>query len=205
MARSSTPAATESAKLKICLVGGEGVGKTSLVRRFVLSEFDDRYLRTVGVVVHKRVVYLGPIEGRTYEANLTVWDVLGAPGFVGRYGDAYLANAAGVLAVCDVTRPETLEGLSPWLERAADPLRTVPTIILANKVDLTEHVRITEDDLSAFCTRHHVTFLETSAKTGQNVGAAFAKLADRALRISLAAGRGKSQPLAESSFERLPE
>ena len=71
----------ESAKLKICLAEDEGMGKTSLVRRFVLSEFDDRYLRTVGVVVHKRVVMLGPIDGRSYSASLTVWDVLGGPAF----------------------------------------------------------------------------------------------------------------------------
>src|SRR6266508_5998891 len=145
-----TTGSTETAKLKICLAGDEGVGKTSLVRRFVLSQFDERYLATIGVVVYKRVVFLGPINGRTFAANLTVWDVLGGRDFAGRYGDAYLSNAAGILAVCDVTRPETLDGLAAWLERAKASIRKAPVIILANKIDLTQYVRIDEDDLTTF-------------------------------------------------------
>jgi len=181
-----TTGSTETAKLKICLAGDEGVGKTSLVRRFVLSQFDDRYIRTVGVVVYKRVVFLGPISGRTFAANLTVWDVLGGAEFAGRYGDAYLANAAGILAVCDVTRPESLTGLVAWIERAQASVRKVPAIILANKVDLTGYVRIDEDDLVRFRKQYGVPYMETSAKTGQNVGMAFAKLAEDALRAGLA-------------------
>ncbi len=155
------------------------------MRRFVLSEFDERYLRTVGVVVYKRVVFLGPIAGTTYAANLTVWDVLGGLGFQGRYGDAYLASASGVLAVCDLTRPDSLDDLGLYLERTA-AVGGVPAIVLANKIDLGPHIRITGSELSRFCARYGATFLETSAKTGQNVGAAFSKLAETALKVILA-------------------
>ncbi|MCJ2563135.1 MAG: hypothetical protein LN417_03485, partial [Candidatus Thermoplasmatota archaeon] len=45
-------------KLKVCLIGNGGVGKTSLIRRFVFSEFDERYLYTLGTSVSKKEVTL---------------------------------------------------------------------------------------------------------------------------------------------------
>ncbi len=173
------------AKLKVCLVGDEGVGKTSLIHRFVHSEFSDAYVRTVGVVVHKRVV-LVPAEGAVHTGYLTVWDILGREDFAGRYGAAYFAGTAGVLAVCDLTRPETLDGLARWLDRVRAVAGDVPAIVLANKRDLQDHVRIEEDAVLAFCELYSVPYVETSAKTGENVETAFGKLAEMAMLEALA-------------------
>ena len=46
-------------KKKICIVGSFGVGKTSLVRRFVDSIFDESYLATVGVKIDRKDVRIG--------------------------------------------------------------------------------------------------------------------------------------------------
>ncbi len=176
----------ETAKVKVCLVGDEGVGKTSLVRRFVLSEFDERYVRTVGVLVHKRVVVV-PVDGAAHTAVLTVWDILGRSDYATRYREPYLANAAGALAVCDLTRPGTLDGLGAWIDRVRGVAGDgIPTIILANKADLREHVRVAEDDLLALCELYRVPYVETSAKTGEGVETAFGKLAEMAVRDALA-------------------
>src|SRR3989304_5586004 len=51
-------------KLKICLVGEEGVGKTSLVHRFVSGAFDESYIRTLGAGGSKKSVTLGSVRGR---------------------------------------------------------------------------------------------------------------------------------------------
>lgn len=179
------PAAGETAKVKVCLVGEEGVGKTSLIRRFVLSQFEDRYVRTLGVVVYKRVVYV-PIGGVTHTAILTVWDVLGRADFAGLYQEAFLANVSGVLAVCDLTRPETLDRLGRWLDIARGAAGDFAGVVLANKRDLRDHERIAEDDLLAFSELYRLPCLETSAKTGENVELAFGKLAEMALRRALA-------------------
>ncbi len=181
----SPPIPKEQVKLKVCLVGDEGVGKTSLIRRFVLSEFNEHYVRTVGVVVHKRIVYLS-LHGTTYEANLTVWDIIGRHDFSGRYQEPYLQNAAAVLAVCDLTRPETLVGLSKWLDRVREVAGEVPAVILANKRDLSAYIRIADDDLLGVCEVYRIPYLETSAKTGENVGIAFAKLGEMAIRNAIA-------------------
>ena len=186
------PGEGDTMKLKVCVVGDEGVGKSSLIRRFVVSEFDDRYIRTVGVVVHKRVVVV-PVDGVAHTANLTVWDVIGRDEFVGRYGAAYLAGTAGVLAVCDLTRPQTLDNLGRWIARVKAVAGQVPTILLANKRDMTEYVRVTEDQLLAMCELHGVPFMETSAKTGENVELAFGKLAEMGVRNALSR---RPRPLA---------
>lgn len=188
------PDRTETAKLKICLVGDEGVGKSALIRRFVLSEFSEKYARTVGVVVHKRIVFV-PVEGTVHTASIAVWDVIGKEEFVSRYRDAFFSGASGVLAVCDLTRPETLDSLVRWLERVRAVAGDVPAVVLANKRDLREHVRVDEDDLLAVCELYGVPYLETSAKTGENVETAFGALAAMAIRKAL--GRSP-RPVPES-------
>src|SRR3989304_3882708 len=192
------PGEGDTMKLKVCVVGDEGVGKSSLIRRFVVSEFDDRYIRTVGVVVHKRGVVAKrvvgwPVDGVAHTATLTVWDVIGRDEFVGRYGAAYLAGTAGVLAVCDLTRPQTLDNLGRWIARVKAVAGQGPTILLANKRDMTEHVQVTEDQLLAMCELHGVPFMETSAKTGENVELALGKLAEMGVRNALSR---RPRPLA---------
>lgn len=190
------------AKLKVCLIGNEGVGKTSLIRRFVMSEFTERYVLTVGANVHKRVV-LVPSEESMHSAVLTVWDILGREEFAARYADAYLRGAGGILAVCDLSRPDTLDALAKWLELVHKNVGEVPGIVLANKRDLQEHIRISEDDLLAFCEAYRLPCLETSAKTGENVERAFGKVAEMGLRDALLrrpAPRAPRPRLAETAM-----
>jgi len=185
---------TKNVKMKICLVGEEGVGKTSLVRRFVLSQFDEKYLRTVGTMVSKKVVQLGPIDNTMFNLQMLVWDIMGRRDFMSLYKEAYFSRARGLLAVCDMTRPETLDGLSEWMEGITSSVGEVPTIVLANKKDMTEHLRVDEDDILALCELHAAPYLLTSARTGENVETAFAKVAEMAVRSQFT---GPEPPPAE--------
>ena len=172
----------KNVKMKICLVGEEGVGKTSLIRRYVLSQFEEKYLRTVGTMVSKKVVSLGPIDGTMYNLHMLVWDIMGRRDFMSLYKEAYFSRARAILAVCDVTRPETLDALNDWIEGINSSVGEVPMIVLANKKDMQEHVRLEEDDILALCETHASPYLLTSAKTGENVEIAFSKIAEMAVR-----------------------
>ena len=88
---------------KVCLLGGFGVGKTSLVRRYVQSIFSDTYLTTVGVKIEKKMVNVGAAE-----VALILWDIAGEDDITG-IRTSYLRGAAGYFLVVDVTRGETLE------------------------------------------------------------------------------------------------
>src|SRR5215475_14364808 len=88
---------------KICLLGAFGVGKTSLVRRYVDTIFADSYLTTVGVKIDKKVVSVG-----SEQLALILWDVAGEDE-VSAVRASYLRGAAGYLLVVDVTRAQTLD------------------------------------------------------------------------------------------------
>ncbi len=88
---------------KVCMLGGTGVGKTSLVSQFVTSLFSDSYMTTIGVKVDKKVV---AVEDR--EVTLVLWDIYGEDEFQ-TVRPSYLRGASGYLLVADGTRQLTLE------------------------------------------------------------------------------------------------
>lgn len=158
---------------KICLLGDFGVGKTSLVQRFVEGRFDDKYLSSVGVKISRKTLR------RSYgEMNMLVWDLAGSNGFESS-GASYMQGAAGALIVCDLTRRETLIAF----ENYARQVRTInPGIQLAfvcNKADLTLTRDISDIDLlTVLSGLGEKNFFLTSAKTGEQVEDAFSHLAD---------------------------
>jgi small GTP-binding protein len=161
-------------KKKICLLGSYGVGKTSLVARFVHSLFSDKYHTTVGVKIDKKVVVSGD-----QEVTLMIWDMAGeedgAPVKLDQVKDA-----AGYLLVMDGTRAKTLEVARNIQARVESKIGPQPFILLVNKVDLRDQWEIpgsTWDKLK----EEGWTVLETSAKTGDRVGEAFSTLTSRIL------------------------
>lgn len=164
-------------KLKVCLIGDGGVGKTSLIRRFVFSEFDERYLYTLGTNVSKKEVTL-VWKGQEVRATLTVWDIMGQKSLRHLFTESYFKDADGGIAVCDCTRSDTLDDLTEWIEKMFSVSGQVPITILANKIDLRNQTRIEEEALVEFAAAHDAPYLFTSAKTGENVEKAFAKTAE---------------------------
>lgn len=162
-------------KVKICLVGEGAVGKTCLIRRFIQDQFDDRYISTLGAKVSKKEIKLnGPGAA---DIDMTIWDIMGEKGFRELLKEAYFHGAQGVLAVCDVTRKETLKDLDEWVAAVVKVTGNVPVEYLANKADLKDQMSVTEADVRRAAEVHRAPYLFTSAKTGQNVEDAFLKLA----------------------------
>ena len=158
---------------KISLIGDGGAGKTSLIRRFVTSEFDDKYVHTIGVNVKKKTVQFPQADT---EMNLMIWDLQG------QRNDAYIFShmykTEGAFVVCDITRDETFNAIPIWAQLLERELKMkVPLIILANKADLKHEALVTEDQLKFMGTKLNSPFIYTSAKTGHNVELAFNYLA----------------------------
>ncbi len=163
-------------KAKVCLVGEHGVGKTSLIRRYVLDEFDDRYIVTLGAKVSKREMTFS-LGGRgDVHMDMTVWDIMGSKGFRELLREAYFHGAQGVLAACDITRFETLNDLDDWIEAVFRTVKTIPIVIAVNKVDLEDRAAFGEPQVREFAAAFGSPFFFTSAKTGANVEAAFRAL-----------------------------
>ncbi len=160
---------------KICLLGDFAVGKTSLIRRFVEGRFDDRYHSTMGVKVSRKTL------ARPYgELNLLVWDLAGGNGFETIKRSSYLLGAAGALIVCDLTRLDSLDGLERYAHHMQQVDRNIPITLVANKADLKNERIISDTDLqAAFESIGDGKFLLASAKTGEQVEAAFIRLAEQ--------------------------
>src|SRR3972149_5806406 len=94
-------------KTKIALLGESGVGKTSLVRRFVLDEFDDKYLHTVGTKVTKIKLTIPHGVDTEIDMDVSIFDIMGQKGFRDMVKDTYFHDMQGLLAVCDVTNRQS--------------------------------------------------------------------------------------------------
>ncbi len=157
-------------RIKVCLVGDNGVGKTSIMRRYVLNEFDERYTATLGARAMKREVQIRSQKtGREVTFILTIFDIMGSRTFREVLQEAYFTGTQGILAVCDITRPATLEGLRQWIEAVDKVAGSVPLVIMGNKADLVDQAKVTQAQLEATAGEFDSPALLTSAKTGQNV------------------------------------
>ncbi len=161
-------------KVKVCFIGDAGVGKTSLIKRFVLDVFDDRYIATIGTKVTKKIV---DVDGQA-KVMMLVWDIMGQKGFRELLREAYFFGAHGAIAVCDLTNKETLEELRYWIKALTDVAGDVPIVFAGNKADLENERVIKEPDFKDLAAKYKSKAFLTSAKTGQNVEAIFKGLAE---------------------------
>ena len=163
-------------KTKVCLVGEAAVGKTSLIRRFVQDDFEDRYITTLGAKVSKREIVFDMPDRKQIQMDITIWDIMGEKGFRELLKDAFFYGANGILAVADLTRRRTLDDLDDWIDSVEQVVGKVPILIVVNKVDLTSNARFQERDVAQFAKAYGAEFFLTSAKTGDQVETAFARL-----------------------------
>lgn len=168
---------------KAVLVGDKAVGKTSLIRRYVLDQFDDKYLLTLGAKVTKKVEEVD-VPARSLHASLelNVWDIMGQTGFRELAKEAYFHGARGILAVVDLTRKSSLDGILDWIRAVQDVTGPVPIVLLANKHDLEKLATVTSTEVADVARGLQAPSFLTSAKTGENVEAAFRRLADLVVR-----------------------
>jgi small GTP-binding protein len=163
-------------KVKVCFIGDAGVGKTSLIKRFVLDVFDDRYIATIGTKVTKKIVEVPAGPGQTVKVMMLVWDIMGQKGFRELLREAYFFGAHGAIAVCDLTNKESLEELRYWIKALTDVAGDVPVVFAGNKADMENERAIKEEDLQELASKYKSVAFLTSAKTGQNVEAMFKAL-----------------------------
>ena len=170
-------------KIKICLVGTPGVGKTSLTRRFVYDTFSEKYLYTVGANMSKKVLDLTPPgTDERWSVVLIVWDIMGERTFLDLVKEAYFRGASGVVAVADLTRPETFGEFDTWIHAVKEVAGAdVPVVIFANKVDLVDFQTLDWSPLATSAAQHAAPLLPTSAKSGENVENPFLLIGQLAL------------------------
>jgi small GTP-binding protein len=163
-----------STAYKISVLGDEGVGKTSLIRRFTEGKFDEEY---DGQVQIKRTdeMYVSIVDKglpRSDVITLNIWDLVGDVTM-----NQALINAKGALIVCDMTDRGTLYPVEYWHNELYSKSGEVPVIVVGTKIDRSSENTITEDNLKGMANKLKAPYMLASAKTGKNVEEIFYRLA----------------------------
>lgn len=167
---------------KLVLIGDSGVGKSCLLLRFADDQFTESYISTIGVDFRFRTV---KVDGKT--VKLQIWDTAGQERFR-TITSAYYRGADGIIMVYDVSNQESFDHVQDWLQEvnryASDG---TCKLLIGNKNDRPDKVVNTAmgqtmgDELN-------ISFLETSAKTADNVEAAFMRMAQQLIKTRDARG-----------------
>jgi small GTP-binding protein len=158
---------------KLILGGEGGVGKTSMVHRFVEDSFQTDYKSTIGTSIMKKECDFVGLDSRV---RFVIWDLAGQAQFK-RVRQSYLANAEAGILVYDVTRRETFDNLESWYKEAKDVTPSISLILVGNKIDLVEDRVVTKEEGEEMAKNLTLSYIETSAKTGENINDAFKMLA----------------------------
>uniref|UniRef100_A0A8C5RYQ2 small monomeric GTPase n=1 Tax=Laticauda laticaudata TaxID=8630 RepID=A0A8C5RYQ2_LATLA len=162
----------KSLLLKVLLLGDGGVGKSSLVSRYVTHKFDSQAFHTIGVEFLNQDL---EVDGRL--VTLQIWDTAGQERFKSLRTPFY-RGADCCLLTFSVDDRQSFENLGHWRKEFAcyanvkDP-EHFPFVVLGNKVDKVER-QVAAEEARAWCLAHgNYPYLETSAKDDTNVAVAF--------------------------------
>ncbi len=162
---------------KVGLIGDSGVGKTSLIRRYVVDVFDDKYIATIGTKVSKRDIEY-KLEDKTVYLTLMLWDILGQKDYK-KIRNQSMKSSHGVIIAADLTRPETVTSAKKfWLQEAWETLGEVPVVFVGNKIDVSGMDCQAAKDLKDIGDETGMPVMFSSAKTGENVNEAFRKIGE---------------------------
>ncbi|KAI8052231.1 GTP-binding protein ypt5 [Syncephalis plumigaleata] len=167
-------------QFKLVLLGESAVGKSSLVLRFVKDQFDDYRESTIGAAFLTQSLQLESGVTIKYE----IWDTAGQERYKS-LAPMYYRNANCAVVVYDITQmasnfKSSLEKAKSWIEelhKQADP--NIVIALAGNKSDLSARRAVPVDVAKAFANEHGLLFLETSAKTAENVYELFAEIAKK--------------------------
>ena len=157
---------------KVLLVGNFGVGKTSLIRRFVLNEFSEDYISTIGVRVSTKMINV-----ESEEMKLLIWDVAGTNDDE-KIPKAYFLGASAAMYVFDLNREETYINVDAKIAELKNISGLDSILIVGNKKDLLSDEKINEIRENCPLTIDVIT----SAKDNDTVEDAFRELVVQSLK-----------------------
>ena len=165
--------------IKVIVIGDGGVGKTSLLRKYVKNQFEHKYLPTVGVNISKQPMKFKTKSGKEYDVNLMFWDIAGQPQFFLLH-KVYYNGANAAILMFDLTQSHTFMNTKNWYKELLKyGLKDIPMVLVGNKSDLKKERKIIQPMAENIMDQLGISvYYETSALTGENVEVVFNKLVE---------------------------
>ena len=168
----------ETWKKKICLIGSDGVGKTSIILRYTQGTFSNSYLMTLGCDFYEVNLKRANKENIEINLNLFVWDIASQKNFE-KIRSHYLQHANLVIIVVDINRLEPAKFIDPWIsDLKTNSPPNCPYVLVINNSDL-ENIENIEKSVEILKNRYkNVKIFYSSAKSGKNINSIFEYVAD---------------------------
>lgn len=167
--------------LKIILLGDSAVGKSKLVERYLMDEYNPRQLSTYALTLFRKQVKVGE-SGESLTVDF--WDTAGQESF-NRMHPSYYYRAHCCILVFDVTRKATYQHLADWYKELREYCDGIPCVLVANKIDVDYNVTRKE---FKFASKHNLPFFFVSAADGTNVVKVFESATQEARRFKASGG-----------------
>ena len=151
-------------RLRIVLIGNSGVGKSSLLNKYIDNKFEIYLMNTCGIDFKTKTLR---IEDKTVQ--LHIWDTAGQERFFS-VTPSYCRNANGIILMYDITESKTFDGINFWVSRLADySPPNVEMLLLGSKLDLKSDRVVSTEMGEEAARRIKAPFFEVSALTGENI------------------------------------
>ncbi|MFW9827910.1 MAG: Rab family GTPase [Candidatus Thorarchaeota archaeon] len=165
---------------KVCVFGDGGVGKTTLIRRFVTRIFEKDIKMTIGADFSVKKVEL-----ESKQVTLRIWDFAGEERFRVLL-PSFAKGADGGIFMFDITRYSSIRDINDWLSIfeyfVAETQKKIPIIMVGGKSDLKEKRSVESEEAKSLAQRLNLAgYFECSAKTGENVEEIFEDVAKKIL------------------------
>ena len=158
-------------QLKVIVLGDSGVGKTSILNRFVKQEFSQSYRATVGAdFLFKEFT----VDGKA--VSLQLWDTAGQERFQS-LGNAFYRGTDCCMLVFDITNLESFEGIVSWkkefLQRSGNEDTNFPIILVGNKCDMAYDRKVSQARAKEWADEEKLIYDEVSAKEDIHIEESF--------------------------------
>jgi small GTP-binding protein len=162
--------------LKLIVFGEGGVGKTTMIHRFITGTYLEARMTVGSGFATKNV----EVDGNT--VTLSIWDFAGEERFR-ILMPKYCLGAHGGIMAFDLTRTDTFVKLDAWLKIVRDGCPQIPLLLIGNKSDLNRFV--SRENALEYTEQNSLNgYIETSSKDDSNVSETFQKIAELMWRHS---------------------
>ena len=154
--------------LKYVVIGDSGVGKSNILLRYINNTFSEEFKTTVGVEFGAKNI---EVNNNIY--RIQIWDTAGQENFRS-IARAYYKNSVCACIVYDITNRSSFQSIQSWIDDCSKQTsKTVLLLLIGNKSDLKDMREVQYEEGEKFAKLHNMNFLETSAKTGENISSIF--------------------------------